>query len=406
MKENDWNDILSYRKPTQRFNICFICPGLEPGKDAVGDYTVELARRVAHTGYNVSIVALADRYVNVCCKGHRAACRTLRLPNKSTWRLRWQHFADYVREVQPQWVSLQWVAFGYQDKGLPLGFGRRLRQIVGDIPVQLMCHEIWVCADGTGSLKNRLYSRLQREVHRRCFRALAPACVHTHALPYAQALKRIGQSAKILPLGSNVHRKSDLVANSAQESSWIGEKLTFIVFGNTPPEWDAVRAVTTLSQECQRIGRRGILYFAGKGGPTGTALESLIALGKGLGLRVENLGFLEGDRVQAYLAQAQAGLATVPFALWQKSSAVAGMRTSGLPVLFTRFDGAWPKDCLPPWEAGFFRLKAGIMEQVLQARTNAGPDLWQASVRQFLADLRNDSPPAKTERGGDGNPST
>lgn len=379
--------------------LCFICPGLEPGKNAVGDYTVEIARRLVALGWSVAIIALADRHVTTRCAGERAGCETVRFPKSSAWSKRWECMRKALASLQPDWISLQWVAFGYQDKGLPVGFGRQFRKITGRVPVHVMCHEIWVCADGTGSLKNRLYSRLQREVHRRCFRALAPACVHTHALPYAQALKRMGQPAKILPLGSNVHGKSDLEANSAQEGPVTGEELAFIVFGNTPSEWQADFALQTLGRECRRTGKQGILWFAGKGGPEGAALDALVASGKRFGVRVESLGFLGRERLVFYLSHAHAGLATVPFALWQKSSAVAAMRTCGLPVLFSRFDGAWRQDWLPPWEKGFFRLEAGIVEQVIQAKTNGGPDLWKTAVSQFLADLENCGNSGKGEYG-------
>ncbi len=380
--------------------ICFVCPGLEPGKDAVGDYTVEIARRLQAQGWSVTIIALADRDVDATTEGERGGCRTLRFPKASAWTTRWAQLEEAVGGIHPDWISLQWVAFGYQDKGLPLSFGARLRQIAGAIPLHVMCHEIWVCADGAGSLKSRLYSCLQREVHRRCFKALAPACLHTHALPYAQALKRIGQPAKILPLGSNVHAQSgDVVCCASSElGSASNGDLIFIVFGNTPPEWNAMFAVQMLGQECQRLGRQGILYFAGKGGPEGSALAELVAHGEKTGIRVENLGFLERESILAYMDSAHAGLATVPFALWQKSSAVAAMRTSGLPVLFSRFDGAWPEDWLPSWEAGFFRLEAGVMEQVIEARADSGPDLWEAAMRQLLADLESDHNSAVVNR--------
>jgi hypothetical protein len=130
-------------------NLLFICPGLEPGKDAVGDYTVEIARRVANAGWNVSIIALADQHVDVRSEGLRAGCQTIRLPKKSSLALRCKQLADYVKETKPDCMSLQWVSFGYQDKGLPLTLGRRLRNAIGDVPVQVMCHEIWVRADGS-----------------------------------------------------------------------------------------------------------------------------------------------------------------------------------------------------------------------------------------------------------------
>jgi hypothetical protein len=369
-------------------NLLFICPGLEPGKDAVGDYTVEIARRVANAGWNVSIIALADQHVDVRSEGLRAGCQTIRLPKKSAWNLRWQQLTDYVKETKPDWVSLQWVAFGYQDKGLPLTLGRRLRNAIGDIPVQVMCHEIWVRADGSGSLKERLYSHLQRIVHRRVFNALRPTLVHTHAEPYRKALGSIGLFTSILPLASNIHGDESNDLQVAEEPPYdLTRELAFIVFGHTPAEWDALAVMKKLGSACKRMDKKALLLFVGKGGPSGHALQNLIRRGVEVGVTVESLGFLKAERVRYYMRYAHAGLATVPFALWQKSGAVAAMRASGLPVIFSRFDGAWRDDWLPSWEPGFMLCEEHLVKNMPHARNGYTHIFWPEVAKRFLADL-------------------
>ena len=104
---------MSFKQAAQRYNICFICPGLEPGKDAVGDYTVALSQSLVKHGVDCHIIAIADHYVTSHSEGSRAGCRILRLPKKSDWYLRRRQLAGHVSKIEPKWVSLQWVAFGH-----------------------------------------------------------------------------------------------------------------------------------------------------------------------------------------------------------------------------------------------------------------------------------------------------
>lgn len=363
--------------------LLFITPGLEPGKDAVGDYTIEIARRLLRSGYSVSIISIADRHIDIRNEGLRAGCKTIRLPKRSEWNSRWKQLKEYVQENKPGWVSLQWVAFGYQDKGLPVLFGRHLRDAIGMTPTHIMCHEIWVEADGSTSFKGRVYSQLQREVHRRCFKALRPVCIHTTTEPYKRALESIGLSADILPLGSNIHG-DEYQMHAAHASD---DALTFIVFGNTPPEWDVKPVIQTIAKASSLMNRKALLWFSGKGGPSEEELQSLVNYSVELGVKVKSLGFLEAQSIVEYMNRADVGLATVPFALWQKSSAVAAMRTCGLPVVFSRFDGQWPEEWLPKWEDGFFRLSESDIAQAVSLKMNALNDPWKVANHRLLKEI-------------------
>src|ERR1022692_2576923 len=44
----------------------------------------------------------------------------------------------------PNWVSLQFVPFGFHPKGLPFGLPRHLMSIIGSRPLHWMFHELWV----------------------------------------------------------------------------------------------------------------------------------------------------------------------------------------------------------------------------------------------------------------------
>ncbi|HAV12556.1 MAG TPA: hypothetical protein DCX06_03515 [Opitutae bacterium] len=366
--------------------LLLICTSVEPGRDAVGDYTVAFSNALSKSGVMCNIVAVADSYVVSSSEEVREGCRVLRLPKSSSWNERWEALSLYVKAVNPDWISLQWVAFGYHDKGLPLNLGRRLRETIGELPVHVMCHEIWIKADGTGTLKERLYSRLQRAVHRRVFRDLRPSCVHTHAEPYRKALGSIDIKSNILPLASNIHGHGNhafkVIADEAIQAS--NNELRFIVFGNTPPEWNASEVIQIVGLACQRMNKKARLWLLGKGGMDEQTLQSVVESGNEVGVTVESLGFLETDSALSYMCQADVGLATVPFALWQKSSAVATMRSCGLPVVFSRFDGDWSDDCLPHWEDGFFRLEEDAIVEVANRKKSDGVDMWQEAARRFL----------------------
>src|SRR5947209_6737741 len=104
--------------------IVFICGSLEPGKDGVGDYTRRLGATLISKGYELSIIALYDRFISsleeTTQKSDNYEIMVLRLPFSMQDRERYELARDYINKKDPVWLSLQFVIFSFHPKGLPL----------------------------------------------------------------------------------------------------------------------------------------------------------------------------------------------------------------------------------------------------------------------------------------------
>jgi hypothetical protein len=169
--------------------ITFICSSLEPGRDGVGDYTRVLGAALTDRGHAVQLVALHDRHVRTAAQSGGGGTAALRLPASAAWSTRVAAARRFVDDFAPDWVSVQFVAYGFQDRGHVFGLGPRLRAIAAGRPRHLMFHELWTGGRGA-TLRQRAEGIVQKQLTLRFARDLAPAVVHTHAPPYVVMLRR------------------------------------------------------------------------------------------------------------------------------------------------------------------------------------------------------------------------
>ena len=110
--------------------IVFICSCLEPGRDGVGDYTGRLAAELIRVGHEVSLLALNDRFANAILSGDQERdgikIPVLRLPSTLSDQDKTVHATNWINSVNPDLLSLQFVPFGFNPKGLPFGLSKIL----------------------------------------------------------------------------------------------------------------------------------------------------------------------------------------------------------------------------------------------------------------------------------------
>ena len=126
--------------------IAFLTSCLEPGKDGVGDYTRDLAAACLAQGCTAQLIALNDRYVGAPLEGVQAARRTeietLRLPASAPWRDRVRAAAHFLQQSCTDWISLQFVCYGFHPKGITLALPRHLAPLIADRRLHVMLHEL------------------------------------------------------------------------------------------------------------------------------------------------------------------------------------------------------------------------------------------------------------------------
>ena len=112
--------------------ILFVCSSLEPQQDGVGDYTRKLAQALICKGNKVKIIALNDRRIDGGAwlgkqTDNNIEIEVLRLPELLAWHVRLYMAKKFTGDFNPDWISLQFVPFGYQIKGLPFGSGKKIK---------------------------------------------------------------------------------------------------------------------------------------------------------------------------------------------------------------------------------------------------------------------------------------
>jgi hypothetical protein len=330
--------------------LAFLCSSLEPGKDGVGDYTRRLAGELIRQGHPSVAVALHDPHLSKPVVEQQpvegTAVTVLRLPSQLPWSQRTIEAHAWLDTFAPDWISLQFVPFGFHPKGLCFGLGKSLAGMNQTAAWQIMFHELWLGLGEQSSVKHRVWGALQRNIVRDLIGRLHPRIVHTQAEPYRKVLRRENINAAILPLFGNIPRAigdgwgtllEPLVAAAAGTPQTRSSVYLAGVFGAVHPEWKVEHAVHTVLPLVERSEKTLGLVFFGKSGLDDEALEKIKTRFKDRVLVVA-LGPRTDSEISIILQSLDLGLATTPRQMIQKSGTVAAMLDHGLPVLVTRND--------------------------------------------------------------------
>jgi len=311
--------------PEEGRRIAFLCGCAEPARDGVGDYTALLAAECARRGNATLLVALNDPHVNGAaeCEG------MLRLGAGMRWEERVEQARECARRFAPDVVSLQWVPYGFHQRGVPWGIEKGLEKIAGGRAVHLMCHEIWIGAEQGASLRHRLTGAAQRAVLRRVTRTLKPVCVQTSNAVYAALLRRAGMDAAVLPMYGAIPVTG---AEAAREECVV----RIGMFGTLHPAWPPEPLLERLRGLGSRIGIEHIGHM-GAGEGVWRAMERRYA-GE---YQFTRHGEQPPERVSRFLREMDFGLATTPRALIGKSATATAMLEHGLPVIVNRDDARY-----------------------------------------------------------------
>lgn len=318
--------------------ILFLCPSLEVGRDGLGDYTRRLAGELTTTGHECVSVAVNDRYavadqpqIVVGNTQELPEHAVVRLPALETWNRRFTTLRLLVRRFDPDWVSLQYVPHGFQVKGLPVAFARRIGRLRQGRLAHVMFHELW---GGAGNkISDRLIYTLQKRLVARINRELQPSVVNVTNEDYRRRLEGIGIISEVLPLFSNIPLTPQEPRHKGGERKWV-----FVVFGTLRKGWEFERlfAEIELAREASGINECRFVSV-GRLGDYGQSLWESMEQSGYEHFVFERLGELADSEVSRVLHSADFGIAVSPLEIIDKSGAVAAMREHGLPVIVTRF---------------------------------------------------------------------
>lgn len=277
------------------------------------------------------------------------------------WAERVPVAATFLDDCKPDWVSLQFVPYGFHDKGWPWKLATYLQPLVSGRKVHVMFHELWLGGNRGAPFKERLIGILQRACIFRTLRSIKPRTISTSNTPYVSMLKKGGFDSQILPIFGSIpfSKRTDYewvftelsragVPFTCRDDLWL-----FCMFGSLHSIWPPEPLFSYLREAGKRSGRRIVLLSIGKLGAGETLWERLNFEYRD-SIHFVRLGERSMQEVSAAMQVSDFGIATSPWELIGKSSSAASMIEHGLPVIVNRdevhFEGvggaAVPSDSL------------------------------------------------------------
>lgn len=313
--------------------ILFICGSLEPGCDGVGDYTARLARELNRKGHRVSILAIADRFVKVVSQEstgkHQSDIEILRIPYQEPFILKAK---EWVNKQDPDWLSLQYVPFSFNDRGLPFGLSNDLLEIGRKRKWQIMFHELWVGMEKGSNLKSYTWGILQKMLIKNLLTNLTPLVIHTQSKLYQAQLGNLGHTAHYLPLFSNIPCPKKVESHTFSDIYLTEKKkeIRFIIFG-TIHKHAPIKAFAKEARQFQKNNNINMkLIIVGR---HHAEQEFWRLVWNVAGMDVELLGELSPLEVSGEMLNSSIGLATTAYPLIEKSGSVAALHEHGLNVI-------------------------------------------------------------------------
>jgi Glycosyltransferase Family 4 len=375
----------------------------------VGDYTRRLAEELANQGHACMAVALNDAYAEAETTDWMATQTSsvllLRLPAGKSWQLRIDCARRHFEQFGPEWVSLQFVCYGYHPKGLIYGLGRKLRPLLAGKKLHIMFHEVWLCKEMGWGWIQRGVGALQLHFIRQFVRDAKPSVIHTSNAVYTALLNRCRIPATELGLFGNVP-----IITPSSDSHWISSRLRsalgngyrredlwlFGFFGALHPQWPPEPLFTRLRRAADGAGKKPVILAVGRTGEPGLALWNHISEANRNRFGFVHLGEQPGERVSEYLSFLDFGLATTPRAMIGKSGSAISMLEHGLPVIVNR-DDAFFSERQRVDEDPYLIPCDPDLERRLNAGFKRGPRVSRRpqTAHAFTSDLVTGSHPAK-----------
>jgi hypothetical protein len=330
--------------------IAFICGSLEPGRDGVGDYTCRLAGELNRGGHQVAIVAFHDQFVATVQNEIRTVSSfhvpVLRLPATMPAKERLTAAEKALLSFCPDWVSLQFVNFGFHRYGLPFELFR-LKRFTEKSKLHIMFHELWCGMSPTAGVKERILGRLQKGFTKRLLSTLKPARVFTNVVPYCDHLKQFKTTPVLAPIFGNI----DLLDHGTEE------------------EWNQIAQACNFNpklngQDWLILGFFGAVYSCeGFESLVRHAAQAAATLGKSFGIlrigkpneRLQDVlkilqnvhywetGILSPGMVNRFMSYVDCGVITTPANKLDKSGSAIAWLERGIPILVPAGDETYQK---------------------------------------------------------------
>ncbi len=364
--------------------LAFLCGGLEPGVNGVGDMVRRLVPPLRLAGVECLLVGLNDpdveRLVDDGASSAHCGAAIRRIPRRMGYGAASRLAREALERFRPDWLSLQFVCYSFAEKGILMAEPFWLPRVLRGWPLHVMMHELWVGHGVFRTPRNALLGALQRFSIRVLLRRLQPAVVTTSCLFYVRQLQEIGVRSHAIPLAGNI------AVGDAVGGPWLDEALRaagvdvardgrrhywlFGIFGTILPQWRPDGLFARLAALAGAHGRQAAVLVAGG---TGRDTEALLAAWRAGHPQIlfGNLGRRSEAELSALFNELDFGLSSHPHYTAGKSGSIAAMLEHGLPTITS-----WGFEVAPELAPIASALGANLWraDETLEAKLLAPPE--------------------------------
>jgi len=251
-----------------------------------------------------------------------------RIPTKATFSKRLSYTQEIVQEFTPHWISLQYVPYSFNPKGLPFWLPPFLKKISGEHKWHIMFHELWVGMENHSSFKNKLFGFLQKQLVRYILKNFNNIIISTNSKLYQYKIFDLGYESNFLVLFSNISNDNSVeVENSVIKKN----EIRFALFGGIHHGAPIREFVVQLKLELENRNVRTLKFiFLGN---CGNSLKEWVLILDAEKIEYEISGYCSNKEISEKLIMCDFGISTTPYLLIQKSGSVAAYLEHNLPVI-------------------------------------------------------------------------
>ena len=290
---------------------------------------MRLASEMVHRGARVSILAINDRFIHKQTEITEAVdlntISCLRIPHQISNKEKLKITQTFVQKHNPEWISLQYVPFSFNDKGIPYRLTGLLKQFNKQVQWHIMFHELWIGTHGSRDLKMIFWKCLQKLIIRRLIYHLQPKLITTSIKKYLQLLNE--KNTQLLPLFGNIPQFVN------EEKIIRPDFIKVVIYGSVTSCLDEFRKqILWLKKLSLQLNRKISFVFIGNNGINKYSAEGIIKNEFGASSQ-KSIGFVSKDTVSCHLTTADLGISRADYTYLGKSGTTITMLEHGLPVL-------------------------------------------------------------------------